>query len=56
MPPCPDCAEPYAYAQGALMVCPICGPEWLADAADAPGGAPVVCATRSATSWQTVTP
>ena len=38
LPPCPQCAEPYAYEQGALLVCPMCGHEWspedaVADAA-----------------------
>lgn len=28
LPPCPECAEPYAYAQGSLLVCPMCGHEW----------------------------
>lgn len=28
LPPCPACAEPYAYEQGALLVCPMCGHEW----------------------------
>lgn len=33
LPPCPECASEYAYEQGALLVCPMCGHEW------APGGA-----------------
>ena len=28
LPPCPQCAEPYAYEQGPLLVCPMCGHEW----------------------------
>lgn len=28
LPPCPACAEPYTYEQGALLVCPMCGHEW----------------------------
>ena len=37
IPPCPQCASVYAYADGALFVCPECGHEWapgeaLADA------------------------
>lgn len=28
IPPCPECGEPYAYEQGALLVCPMCGHEW----------------------------
>ena len=35
LPPCPECNEPYAYEQGALLVCPMCGHEWTAhDQAD----------------------
>ncbi len=34
LPPCPECGEAYAYEQGALLVCPMCGHEWsAADAA-----------------------
>lgn len=28
LPPCPMCHEPYAYEQGDLLVCPMCGHEW----------------------------
>ncbi len=35
LPPCPECAEPYAYEQGALLVCPMCGHEWSAEASGA---------------------
>lgn len=28
LPPCPECASEYAYEQGALLVCPMCGHEW----------------------------
>lgn len=28
LPPCPQCASPYAYEQGAMLVCPECGHEW----------------------------
>lgn len=31
-PPCPECASEYAYEQGALLVCPMCGHEWAAAA------------------------
>ncbi|MGV0990796.1 MAG: zinc ribbon domain-containing protein YjdM [Mycobacterium sp.] len=31
LPPCPACAEAFAYEQGALLVCPMCGHEWSAD-------------------------
>lgn len=33
LPPCPECAEDFTYEQGALLVCPMCGHEWSADAA-----------------------
>lgn len=39
LPPCPVCAEAYAYEQGALLVCPMCGHEWSADSADGSEGA-----------------
>lgn len=32
LPPCPACGEAFAYEQGALLVCPMCGHEWSADA------------------------
>lgn len=35
LPPCPACAEEYAYEDGALLVCPMCGHEW-SPAADEP--------------------
>jgi len=28
LPPCPACGSAYAYADGALLVCPECGHEW----------------------------
>ena len=28
LPPCPACDSEYAYADGALLVCPMCGHEW----------------------------
>ncbi len=31
LPPCPQCGETYAYEQGALLVCPMCGHEWSPD-------------------------
>lgn len=34
LPPCPECASEYAYEQGALLVCPMCGHEWAPDEAD----------------------
>lgn len=30
--PCPECGEGFTYEQGALLVCPMCGHEWSADA------------------------
>ncbi|MDE0572607.1 zinc ribbon domain-containing protein YjdM [Demequina sp. B12] len=35
LPACPECAENYTYEQGALLVCPMCGHEWSAEANDA---------------------
>ena len=32
LPPCPECSEAYTYEQGALLVCPMCGHEWSAEA------------------------
>lgn len=37
LPPCPECGEAYAYAQGALLVCPMCGHEWAPAGADETG-------------------
>lgn len=40
LPPCTECGEDYAYEQGALLVCPMCGHEWnpdIATEADASG-------------------
>ncbi|WP_062379867.1 zinc ribbon domain-containing protein YjdM [Demequina pelophila] len=39
LPPCPECAEEYAYEMGALLVCPMCGHEWSAQAPAAGGEA-----------------
>lgn len=36
LPPCPECGEAYAYEQGALLVCPMCGHEWNPDSATGP--------------------
>ena len=38
LPPCPECAEQYAYEQGALLVCPMCGHEWSVEAAESAAG------------------
>lgn len=32
LPACPECHEAFTYEQGALLVCPMCGHEWSADA------------------------
>jgi protein PhnA len=29
LPPCPQCQSPFAYEDGAQLVCPECGHEWL---------------------------
>ncbi|WP_062516665.1 zinc ribbon domain-containing protein YjdM [Demequina gelatinilytica] len=40
LPPCPECASEFAYEDGALLVCPMCGHEWSPVAGDdAPGDA-----------------
>ena len=39
LPPCPECGSAYAYEDGPGLVCPECGHEWsavAAEAADAP--------------------
>lgn len=28
LPPCPKCDSPYAYEDGALLICPECAHEW----------------------------
>ena len=33
IPACPECGSSYAYADGALFICPECAHEWSADAA-----------------------
>lgn len=51
LPPCPECGEAYAYEQGALLVCPMCGHEWNPDAAsadDSSDGAPAGTVIRDA--------
>ena len=43
LPGCPECGESYTYEQGALLVCPMCGHEWSADAdADSSGAERVI--------------
>ena len=41
LPACPECSGIHTYEMGALLVCPECGHEWSADAAEE-GGARVV--------------
>ena len=41
LPPCPHCASPYTYEDGALLICPECAHEWSADAALNPTDGPV---------------
>ena len=36
LPPCPKCASPYAYEDGALLMCPECGHEWSAAEEEVP--------------------
>ena len=50
-PPCPECGEAYAYEQGALLVCPMCGHEWNPDSGGEPeasGADPAPAAIRDA--------
>jgi len=30
IPPCPKCESPYAYEDGAMLICPECAHEWSA--------------------------
>lgn len=32
LPACPKCEENYTYADGNLLICPMCAHEWSADA------------------------
>ncbi len=34
LPPCPQCESPYAYEDGALLVCPECAHEWNPNATE----------------------
>ena len=29
LPACPECAEAFTYESGSLLVCPMCGHEWV---------------------------
>ena len=43
LPACPACQETYTYESGTLLVCPMCGHEWSAEAeANAEVAAPVI--------------
>jgi protein PhnA len=42
LPPCPQCASVYAYADGERLVCPECGHEWIPGDAAVDPDAPVV--------------
>ncbi|AVP99340.1 alkylphosphonate utilization protein [Ahniella affigens] len=42
LPACPKCQSTYTYEDGSNFVCPECGNEWTAAAADAPEAAKVV--------------
>jgi len=37
LPPCPKCNSPYAYEDGALLICPECAHEWSPGAETAGG-------------------
>ena len=37
LPLCPECQSEHAYELGGLLVCPMCGHEWAAEAAAADG-------------------
>lgn len=37
LPPCPQCASEFTYEDGSNLVCPECGHEWSATAAQAAG-------------------
>jgi protein PhnA len=36
LPACPKCQSAYTYEDGAQLICPECGHEWSAQAAEAP--------------------
>lgn len=42
LPACPKCQSTYTYEDGSNFVCPECGHEWSATAAEAPETAKVV--------------
>lgn len=49
--PCPECAETYTYEQGALLVCPMCGHEWMAASAAGEESAKADNALRDAAGY-----
>ncbi|MBC2080559.1 alkylphosphonate utilization protein [Listeria booriae] len=42
LPKCPECNSEYTYEDRGLFICPECGHEWSADAAEASGDVKVV--------------
>jgi protein PhnA len=48
LPACPECHEAFTYEQGALLVCPMCGHEWSADADAREGGTDTAAAVKDA--------
>ncbi|MBC2243347.1 alkylphosphonate utilization protein [Listeria booriae] len=42
LPKCPECNSEYTYEDRGLFICPECGHEWSADAAEASDDAKVV--------------
>ncbi|WEO75770.1 zinc ribbon domain-containing protein YjdM [Cryobacterium sp. SO2] len=44
LPPCPECSSDMTYEMGSLLVCPLCGNEWAAEAvaADEPAAEAVI--------------
>jgi len=44
LPPCPECSSDMTYEMGSLLVCPLCGNEWSAEAVtgDEPAAATVI--------------
>ena len=46
LPPCPACAELFTYESGSLLVCPMCGHEWVLTDPAAGGGDSLAPAER----------
>ena len=46
LPPCPACAELFTYQSGSLLVCPMCGHEWVLTDPAAGGGDSLAPAER----------